>query len=84
MNYKYIPKGVCSREINFEIEDGVIKTLNVVGGCNGNLKGISSLLSGMKVDEAIKKLKGIECGYKSTSCPDQIAKALEKYLQESA
>ena len=84
MNYKYIPKGVCSREMNFEIEDGVIKTLNVVGGCNGNLKGISSLLSGMKVDEAIKKLKGIECGYKNTSCPDQIAKALEKYLQESA
>lgn len=84
MNYKYIPNGVCSREMNFEIEDGVIKTLNVVGGCNGNLKGISSLLSGMKVDDAIKKLKGIECGYKSTSCPDQIAKALEKYLQESA
>ncbi|MBQ3419173.1 MAG: TIGR03905 family TSCPD domain-containing protein [Erysipelotrichaceae bacterium] len=84
MNYKYIPKGVCSREMNFEIEDGVIKTLNVVGGCNGNLKGISSLLSGMKVDDAIKKLKGIECGYKNTSCPDQIAKALEKYLQESA
>ena len=84
MNYKYIPKGVCSREMNFEIEDGVIKTLNVVGGCNGNLKGISSLLSGMKVDDAIKELKGIECGYKNTSCPDQIAKALEKYLQESA
>ena len=84
MNYKYIPKGVCSREMNFEIEDGIIKTLNVVGGCNGNLKGISSLLSGMKVDDAIKKLKGIECGYKNTSCPDQIAKALEKYLQENA
>ena len=82
MNYKYIPKGVCSREMNFEIEDGVIKTLNVVGGCNGNLKGISSLLSGMKVDDAIKKLKGIECGYKNTSCPDQISIALKEYKQK--
>ncbi len=84
MNYIYNPSGVCSRQFNFEIEGGVIKSLSVVGGCNGNLKGISSLLVGMKVEDVIEKIKGIKCGFKDTSCPDQIAIALEKYLQENA
>lgn len=84
MNYIYNPSGVCSRQLNFEIEGGVIKSLSVIGGCNGNLKGISSLLVGMKVEDVIEKIKGIKCGFKDTSCPDQIAIALEKYLQENA
>jgi len=78
MNYSYTPSGVCSRRFDFEIEDGVIKSLDVTGGCHGNLQGISSLVKGMSVDEAISRLKGIRCGMKPTSCPDQIARALEK------
>ena len=77
MKYTYIPKGVCSREIIFEVEDGIIKDLQVIGGCHGNLQGISKLVIGMKVEEVIKRLKGIDCGGKGTSCPDQIARALE-------
>lgn len=75
----YKPQGVCSNAINIEVEDGVIKHVSFTGGCNGNLQGISALVSGMKVDEAISKLKGIKCGFKSTSCPDQLARALEQY-----
>lgn len=78
MKYKYKPQGVCSTEIIVEIENGIIKYLQVQNGCNGNLKGISSLVKGMTVEEVIKRLKGIECGRKGTSCPDQIATALEK------
>ena len=77
MKYTYIPKGVCSREIIFEVEDGIVKDLQVIGGCHGNLQGISKLVIGMKVEEVIKRLKGIDCGGKGTSCPDQIARALE-------
>jgi uncharacterized protein (TIGR03905 family) len=65
--------------MNFEIEDGIIRDLQVEGGCNGNLKGISSLIRGMKVEDVIERLKGTTCGFKSTSCPDQIARALEAY-----
>jgi uncharacterized protein (TIGR03905 family) len=79
MEYKYKPLGVCSQEIIFDIENGIVKDLKVIGGCNGNLKGIANLAKGMKVDDVIEKLKGIKCGYKQTSCPDQISKALEEY-----
>ncbi len=79
MEYKYKPLGVCSQEIIFNIENGIVKDLKVIGGCNGNLKGIANLAKGMKVDDVIEKLKGIKCGYKQTSCPDQISKALEEY-----
>lgn len=79
MEYIYRPEGVCSTEMIFEIENNIIKSLKVINGCNGNLKGISKLVIGMNIDEVISKLKGIECGYKNTSCPDQIAKALEEY-----
>lgn len=74
----YKPQGVCSNTINIEVEGGVIKHVSFVGGCNGNLQGISSLVTGMKTEDAIRKLKGIKCGFKSTSCPDQLACALEQ------
>lgn len=69
--------------IDFEVEDNIIKSVAFTGGCNGNLKGISALVAGMPVDEAISKLKGIQCGFKSTSCPDQLARALEQYKAET-
>ena len=78
MKYIYAPKGVCSRQINIEVEDGIVTNLEVIGGCNGNLQGISKLVQGMKVEEVIKRLKGIDCNSKGTSCPDQIARALEE------
>lgn len=81
MKYTYIPQGVCSRQIDIEIEEDIVKSLNVVGGCNGNLQGISRLVEGMKTEEIITRLKGIKCGEKSTSCPDQIALALEEILK---
>lgn len=73
----YQTKGVCSSSINIEINSGLIESVEFIGGCNGNLQGISSLVRGMKVEDAISKLKGIKCGFKSTSCPDQLALALE-------
>ena len=75
---KYQPKGVCSSSIDIEVENGVIKFVEFFGGCNGNLKGISALVTGMKVEDAIARLKGIRCGFKTTSCPDQLAQALEQ------
>jgi uncharacterized protein (TIGR03905 family) len=78
MKYTYTPEGVCSRQIELEIEDGIVKSLRVIGGCNGNLQGISKLVEGMKVEDVIKKLRGIDCGGRGTSCPDQIARALEE------
>lgn len=79
MTYSYKTSGVCSRQINLEIEDDTIVSLNFVGGCPGNLLGISSLAVGMKVDDVIARCKGIRCGMKSTSCPDQLSLALEGY-----
>lgn len=78
MKYTYKAKGVCSRQINFEVENGIVTNLEVIGGCSGNLQGISKLVIGMKVEDVIKKLKGIDCRGKGTSCPDQIARALEE------
>ena len=80
MNIDYIPRGVCSRSFHIEVDDGTIQDIQVVGGCSGNLQGISSLLRGMKVEQAIDRLEGIRCGAKQTSCPDQIAQALKKTL----
>ncbi len=80
---KYQTKGTCSTSIDLEVENGIIKFVQFVGGCNGNLKGISSLVTGMSVDDAISKLKGIRCGFKTTSCPDQLANALEQYKNGS-
>ena len=77
MKIEYTPRGVCSRSFDIEVEDGVIQSVRVEGGCNGNLKGISSLLKGMKVEDAIGRMEGIRCGMKPTSCPDQLAQALK-------
>lgn len=83
MRYEYTPRGVCSRKMIFEVENGVITDLKVEGGCSGNLQGISSLVKGMKVDEVIEKLSGIRCGSKSTSCPAQFAEALKQVKAET-
>ena len=78
MTVEYFPQGVCSRQMRVSSYDGVITEINIVGGCDGNLKGLSSLLNGMRVDYAIERMSGIRCGGKDTSCPDQLAKALTK------
>lgn len=74
---KYSPRGVCSRKMEIDVEGGVIQAVRVVGGCSGNLQGISSLLKGMAVEDAIARMEGIRCGMKPTSCPDQLAQALK-------
>ncbi len=81
MKYTYKTKGVCSSTITFEIENDVVQSVQFMGGCNGNLKGISSLVVGMKIDDVIERLEGIRCGFKSTSCPDQLASALKEVKQ---
>lgn len=73
----YKTSGTCSSAINLEVEGNIIKSVSFTGGCNGNLQGISRLVEGMKVEDAISRLKGIRCGFKNTSCPDQLARALE-------
>ncbi len=83
MTYTYNPTGVCSQKITIEInDDETIADIKFLGGCNGNLKGISALAKGKTLDEVIDSLKGIKCGFKSTSCPDQLAKALEQIKEE--
>ena len=77
------PKGVCSNAIDVEMEEGIIKSVKFTGGCNGNTQGISRLVVGMKAEDAISRLKGIKCGFKSTSCPDQLACALEQMLENA-
>lgn len=77
MTIHYTPKGVCSRQMNIDVEDGVIARVEVIGGCNGNLQGIARLMQGMTPAEAIRRLDGIRCGSKDTSCPDQLAQALK-------
>lgn len=76
MTYSYKTNGTCSREIILDVEDGIVRNVEFIGGCNGNLKGIAALTEGKSIDEVIEKLSGIRCGFKSTSCPDQLAKAL--------
>ena len=80
MTIQYTPRGVCSRSFQIEVEDGVIRSVQVVGGCDGNLKGLSSLLAGMKVEEAVQRMEGIRCGGKPTSCPVQLAQALKSAM----
>ena len=80
MEYRYEPKGVCSYEMIIEVEGDKIKKVTIEGGCAGNTVGVSRLVEGMKIEEAIKRLKGIPCGMKGTSCPDQLARALEEII----
>jgi len=77
---RYKTKGTCSQAIDIELKDGIIDSVVFYGGCNGNLQGIASLVKGMKPEDAIARLKGIKCGFKPTSCPDQLATALEEMI----
>lgn len=78
----FVPSGVCSRKIDFTVEDGIVKKVEFQSGCPGNLEGVSRLTVGMRVEDVINKLKGIKCGDKDTSCPDQLAKALEELISK--
>lgn len=80
MTIEYNPQGVCSRHITVEVEDGIVKEIRFTGGCHGNTQGISALARGMKVNDVIDRCKGIMCGRKGTSCPDQLARALEENI----
>ncbi len=81
---RYTTKGVCSMAIDLELEDGIIKECKFIGGCQGNTQGVASLVKGMSATEAIKRLEGINCGGRGTSCPDQLAKALKAALEQNA
>jgi len=80
MHYSYKTKGTCSAQIEFDIIDGKVRNVAFLGGCNGNLKGIAALVEGMTPEEVINKCKDIKCGFKPTSCPDQLATALAQSL----
>lgn len=82
MNYK--PQGVCSREIQFDVQDNKITNVRFTGGCSGNTQGVARLIEGMDVDDAIRRLDGIHCGPRPTSCPDQLARALKQYKEQNA
>ena len=82
--YQYRPQGVCSQLMEITVNEGILEDLQVLGGCNGNLQGISRLVKGMKAEDAIARLKGIDCGGKGTSCPDQFARGLEKAMAKAA
>ena len=77
-HYTYKPHGVCSRQIDIDLEDGIVKNVAFTGGCSGNTQGVCALITGMNVDEAIERLRGIHCGPRPTSCPDQLSIALEQ------
>ena len=82
MTHRYKTRGTCSREITFDLEDGVVKNIRFQGGCNGNTKGIANLAEGMEATELIRRLQGLDCNGRGTSCPDQLAKAVEQVLQQ--
>lgn len=84
MVYRYTTRGTCSRSITLELEDGIVKNVQFEGGCHGNTQGVSALVRGMKAEDVISTLKGIRCGFKNTSCPDQLATALEQALKNNA
>ena len=82
MTYTYTTKGVCARSITIEVEDNIVKEVKFLGGCNGHTSGISKLVVGMEIDEVISRLENIRCGFKTTSCPDQLAKALKEIKEK--
>lgn len=82
MTIQYRPKGVCAQLMNIQVEDGVIRSVEIMGGCSGNLQGISRLVEGMPVEEAIRRMEGIRCGFRPTSCPDQLAQGLKQTLSD--
>ncbi|HIZ19440.1 MAG TPA: TIGR03905 family TSCPD domain-containing protein [Firmicutes bacterium] len=83
MAYEYRPRGVCSQGITFELEDGVVRNVRFTGGCSGNTQGVARLVDGMPAEEAVKRLSGIRCGMKPTSCPDQLARAIKQAMQQA-
>ena len=83
MTVEYTPKGVCSRKIEIDIENGIINKVRFVGGCNGNTQGISRLVEGMKAEDVISRLEGVNCNGRGTSCPDQLAKALKEAIKQA-
>lgn len=82
MKYTYYPQGTCSQAIEFEITDGIIHHVQFYGGCSGNTQGIGCLIEGMRAEEVVQRLEGIRCGYNSTSCPDQLAKAIRQAMEK--
>ena len=82
MKYDFSPKGVCARRLEFELDGDIVKNVQFMGGCNGNLKGITSLLKGMKAQDAIERMEGLTCGPRPTSCPDQVAQCLKEALEQ--
>lgn len=84
MTHSYKTRGTCARQIDFELDNGIVKNVSFFGGCNGNLKGIGALVEGRPAEEVIELLKGMKCGFKPTSCPDQLALALEKALDDES
>lgn len=83
MQYTYQTRGVCSRKITFDLEDGCVKNVRFLGGCSGNTQGVAVLVDGMNAEEAVRRLRGIRCGAKATSCPDQLAIAIETAIKQS-
>lgn len=84
MTIEYRPRGVCSQLMRVTVEDGIVQDVQVLGGCNGNLKGIMSLVKGMRAEDVVEKLEGIRCGMKPTSCPDQLSKAIRRAMEQTA
>lgn len=84
MTFEYVPRGVCARKMVIDVNDGIVSKVQILGGCHGNSQGVAALVKGMPVDEVIARLEGIRCGYKATSCPDQLAVALKNYLANGA
>jgi uncharacterized protein (TIGR03905 family) len=82
MEYRFKPEGVCSKEMIINIEDNIIKSVKIIGGCPGNTLGLTNMIEGRNINEVIQKLKGIQCGFKGTSCPDQLAKGLEEIINK--
>lgn len=82
MKHTYRTQGTCSQAIEFEIDDGIVKSVQFYGGCNGNTQGVAALVEGMKAEDVIAKLEGIRCGFKVTSCPDQLCKAIRQAMEE--
>lgn len=84
MTFEFVPRGVCARKMVISVEDGIVTDAQIIGGCHGNSQGVAALVKGMSVEEIISRLSGIRCGYKPTSCPDQLAAALKKYQEDAA
>ncbi len=84
MQYTYVPQGVCSREMRVEVQNGIVTSVQIDGGCSGNIQALCRLVEGMEANDAIRKISGIRCGFKNTSCPDQLAIALKKAMDAGA